>query len=85
MTRTISGGLDDLRVAMAGAVIAPDDDGYDEARRVWNAAIDRRPAAVAGCTSAADVAAAVKAAHDPENVFHRNVNIAASGIPAPCG
>ena len=36
---TVSGGLDELRAMIGGTVIGPDDDGYDEARRVWNADI----------------------------------------------
>jgi hypothetical protein len=31
-------------------LVTPDDGGYDEARRVWNAMVDRRPAAVAART-----------------------------------
>ena len=42
-----------------GPVIGPDDEGYDEARRIWNGAIDRRPAWIARCTGVADVLAAV--------------------------
>jgi FAD/FMN-containing dehydrogenase len=49
-----------LRDAMQGTVLAPGDDGYDAARTLWNAMIDRRPALIARCTSAADVAAAVR-------------------------
>lgn len=59
MTTTRSGGIEDLRAAMAGQVITPADEGYDDARRLWNAAIDRRPAVIAECTTAADVAAAI--------------------------
>ncbi len=64
MTQTLSGGIDALRAEMNGPVIAPGDPGYDEVRRVWNADIDRRPAVVARCTSADDVAVAVRFARD---------------------
>ncbi|MBS0626543.1 MAG: FAD-binding oxidoreductase [Verrucomicrobia bacterium] len=43
-----------------GEVVAPDDAGYDEARAIWNAMHDKRPALVAYCHSTADVAAAVR-------------------------
>ncbi len=43
-------------------VIAPDDPGYELARRVWNGMIDRRPAAVAKAGSVADVRTAIASA-----------------------
>ncbi|HXH96086.1 MAG TPA: FAD-binding oxidoreductase [Gaiellaceae bacterium] len=52
-------GVESLRGRVRGNVVTPDDPGYDEARRVYNAMIDRRPAAVVRCTSKEDVAAAV--------------------------
>ena len=42
-----------------GEVIGPDDAGYDVARALFNAMIDKRPAVIARCTSAADVASVV--------------------------
>jgi FAD/FMN-containing dehydrogenase len=42
-----------------GTLIGPEDDGFDEHREVWNAIVDRRPALIARCSSAADVAAAI--------------------------
>ncbi|HEY1278014.1 MAG TPA: FAD-binding oxidoreductase [Thermoleophilaceae bacterium] len=56
--------LDRLRDYMRGPVIAPDDEGYDAARAIWNGAIDRRPACVARCTGVADVVAAVRFARE---------------------
>ncbi|WP_329360627.1 FAD-binding oxidoreductase [Streptomyces sp. NBC_01483] len=47
-----------------GQLIGPGDSGYDEARTVYNAMIDRRPALVARCTSAEDVSYVVGFARD---------------------
>ncbi|MGE0295371.1 FAD-binding oxidoreductase [Pseudonocardia sp.] len=58
MTTTTSPPVEELRIA--GTVLTPATPGYDEARRVWNGAIDRRPAVIARCTTAADVVAAVE-------------------------
>ncbi|MCX5190183.1 FAD-binding oxidoreductase [Streptomyces sp. NBC_00268] len=47
-----------------GQLIGPGDSGYDEARTVYNAMIDRRPALVARCTSAEDVSYVIGFARD---------------------
>ena len=47
-----------------GETLRPGDDGYDEARTIWNAMIDRRPAVVVRPTGAADVMTAVEFAGD---------------------
>ena len=59
MAQALQDRFDGLRSSIVGDVITPSDDGYDAARRVWNADIDRRPALVVRCGSAQDVAAAV--------------------------
>ena len=56
-----------------GSVIAPDHDAYDDARAVWNAAVDRRPRLIARCSGTADVAATVRFARD------RDLQIAVRG------
>jgi FAD/FMN-containing dehydrogenase len=58
-------GLDDaairdLRAGLRGALLQPTDPGYDTARTIDNAMIDRRPALIARCAGAADVLAAVR-------------------------
>lgn len=55
-----------LRANLRGALLRPGDAGYDQARRIWNGMIDRRPALIACCTGVADVVAAVNfaRAHD---------------------
>ena len=56
----------EFRASLRGDLLQPGDDGYDEARRVWNAMIDRRPALIARCAGASDVIKAVNFArrHD---------------------
>lgn len=54
--------IEQLRGSVKGAVLAPGDDGYDEARTVFNAMIDKRPAAIVRCRDPHDVIAAVELA-----------------------
>src|SRR6478672_5472069 len=49
----------ELAPGFEGEVIGPSDARYDEARALYNAMFDKRPAVIARCTSAADVARAV--------------------------
>ncbi len=55
-----------LRTRFRGALLRPGEEGYDEARRIWNGAIDRRPALIARCAGADDVAEAVRFAREHE-------------------
>jgi FAD/FMN-containing dehydrogenase len=58
--------VESLREAVRGEVIRPDDAGYDDLRRVFNAMIDRRPAFVVRCNDTGDVVAAVHFARENE-------------------
>jgi FAD/FMN-containing dehydrogenase len=49
-----------------GRLVTADDSGYDDARAVWNGAVDRRPRLIARCGGTADVAAAVRFARDQD-------------------
>ncbi|NKQ57808.1 FAD-binding oxidoreductase [Amycolatopsis sp. K13G38] len=52
----------ELRPAFRGDLVLPHDPDYDNARRVWNGCIDRRPALIARCRRTEDVVAALGAA-----------------------
>jgi len=60
--------FDELAGLLRGTLITPDDPGYDEARQVYNAMIDRFPAAIAQCRDVTDVRNCVRFAreHDVE-------------------
>src|SRR5207237_653389 len=53
--------IPDLKGTISGEVVLPDDAGHVEARAVYNAMIDRRPALIARCHTPADVTAALEA------------------------
>jgi FAD/FMN-containing dehydrogenase len=48
-----------FQTRLRGELLRPDDPGYDDARKVWNGMIDKRPALIARCAGVADVVAAV--------------------------
>jgi FAD/FMN-containing dehydrogenase len=52
--------FDALSARLAGELITPGDPGYETARRIWNGVIDKRPAAIARCADADDVALAIR-------------------------
>ena len=54
----------ELKAALRGDLLRPGDAEYDQARRVWNGMIDRRPALIARCTGVADVLRAVAFARE---------------------
>lgn len=55
-----------LRDRLDGDVLQPDDDGYDAARASWNGRFDHRPALIARCRGAGDVATAIEFARDQD-------------------
>ena len=59
---SITASLEQLAPTFTGRFLQPADDAYDEARRVHNGLVDKRPALIARCHGTADVADAVKLA-----------------------
>jgi FAD/FMN-containing dehydrogenase len=65
MTEQLAAGtIEAFRATLRGALLCPGDSGYDDARRIWNAMIDRRPALIARCAGVADVIQAVHFARE---------------------
>lgn len=56
--------IDTLKKQLRGNILLPDDPDYEEARKIWNAMIDRRPAGIVQCAGVADVMLSVRVARD---------------------
>ena len=72
-----------FKSALRGEVIVPGDARYDEARKVYNGMIDRRPRLIAKCTNVADVIAAVNFGRDnslPVSIRSGGHNAAGLGV-----
>jgi FAD/FMN-containing dehydrogenase len=61
--------MEGFAAGLRGPVLRADDAGYEEARRIWNGLIDRRPALIVQCTGAADVVDAVNFAREQDLVL----------------
>ena len=59
-------GLASLAAEIRGMALRPGDHDYDEARKIWNGMINRRPALIVHCVGTADVIACVKLARKEE-------------------
>ncbi|MHA2226459.1 MAG: FAD-binding oxidoreductase [Candidatus Hodarchaeales archaeon] len=56
--------VENLKGLIQGDVLLPSDDNYNQARKIWNGMIDKRPALIVRCTGPADVIDAVKFARE---------------------
>ena len=56
--------VEEFKASLRGALLQPDDAGYDDARIVLNGMIDRRPALIARCVGVADAIQAVNFARN---------------------
>src|SRR5499427_2278037 len=74
--------VEGFKTSLRGSLLRPGDAGYDEARKIWNANIDKRPALIARCAGVSDVINAVNFARDN----HLLVSVRGGGhnIPGNC-
>ena len=64
MKTQTSKAKEELKGSIKGSVLVPDDPGYEEARQIWNAMIDRRPAVIVQCAQADDVPSVIRFARE---------------------
>jgi FAD/FMN-containing dehydrogenase len=62
MTTLTLKAKEDIKGIVRGNILVPNDTGYEEARQIWNAMIDRRPALIAQCVQADDVPPVIQSA-----------------------
>lgn len=75
--------LEALEADLSGTLLTEESPGYEEARSVWNAMIDRRPALILRCAASDDVVHAVRLAREHEllmSVRGGGHNIAGTGV-----
>src|SRR5262245_16376674 len=80
---TKRGDLETLKKGFRGELIRPDHAAYEAARRVWNGMIDRRPALIARCADADEVAAVMAYAREndlPIAIRGGGHNVAGSAV-----
>ena len=58
--------IGELKDRLRGELLQPSDDGYDDARSIWNGMIDKHPGLIVRCTGVADVISAVRFARENE-------------------
>jgi FAD/FMN-containing dehydrogenase len=71
--------VQDFAAGLRGEVLRPDDEGYDETRKIHNGMIDRRPTLIARCAGVADVIASVQFAREQ----HLLVSVRCGGHSVP--
>ena len=64
MSNLPASAIEELKRNISGQVVLPHDAAYDDARKIWNAMIDKRPALIVRCASTSDVVRAVNFARE---------------------
>lgn len=83
MVQVSSSAIDEFKSTIRGELVRPGDANYDQARSIWNAMIDRRPALILRCAGVADVRRGVAFARDnglPLAIRGGGHNIAGSAL-----
>lgn len=78
-----SGVVEEFKSKVRGEVLLPADSGYDDARSIWNAMIDRWPAMIVRCAGVADIMRSVALARDlglPLSIRGGGHNIAGNAV-----
>lgn len=66
MTHQMNDGIEAFRTGFTGQTLTPGHPEYDKSRAIWNGAIDRKPALIACCTTARQIADAIRFAREHE-------------------